>query len=126
MEQVLTWSSLYFMMTGGEVSDVESELLFSDDNEDYDPSPQPSGRVVKPALSGTGQPGHENPSSPEMEFDQTSRCNARHPGLKSKLRQFARVLMGKMAQSEENRQTTPDVFPRADGKAVCFLAQQAL
>lgn len=36
---------------GGELADVELGPLFSDNDEDYDPSPQSSGRVVKSAPS---------------------------------------------------------------------------
>lgn len=55
MKQSLISSLLDFLMAGGVLLDVDSELPFSDNNEDYDLWPQPSRQVVKLALSGADQ-----------------------------------------------------------------------
>ncbi|KAK5608926.1 hypothetical protein CRENBAI_018075 [Crenichthys baileyi] len=46
---------LDLLMAGDdELSDLDSEMPFSDNDEDYDPSPPPSGWVAKPTSSGAG------------------------------------------------------------------------
>lgn len=79
IEQGLTLSSLNFMMTEGEFSDVDSKLPFMNKEEDHDPSPYPSGRAAKPNFFESqtflnGQPSHENPSSPELDSDMLNVC----------------------------------------------------
>lgn len=56
-----------------ELSDLESELPFSDNDEDYDPAPAPSVRIAKPAPPGSEQSGQEGSPS-ELDFDLHDVC----------------------------------------------------
>ncbi|MEQ2242678.1 hypothetical protein ILYODFUR_038448 [Ilyodon furcidens] len=63
---------LDFVMAGDdELSDLDLEIPFLGNSEDYDPSPPPSGRVAKPTSSGAGRPGHD---MDELDFDLNDVC----------------------------------------------------